>query len=84
MSGPGLVAWLEGVGFWAPGLPTWDAARAFVRGGDPDPAAPRRPSPALLPPNERRRAPETVAVARDVALAACTAAGREPAALPSV
>ncbi|NUO74540.1 MAG: hypothetical protein HOQ32_00855, partial [Lysobacter sp.] len=34
--------------------------------------------------NERRRAPETVAVALDVALAACQAADRDPAALASV
>jgi hypothetical protein len=38
----------------------------------------------LLAPNERRRAPETVAVALEVAQAACAAAGREAAALPSV
>src|SRR5690606_892239 len=46
--------------------------------------APARPAPALLPPNERRRAPDTVLVALQAAQAACEAAGREPAALPSV
>ena len=46
--------------------------------------APARPSPQLLAPNERRRAPDTVAVALEVALAACTAAGRDPRTLPSV
>src|SRR5690606_35341200 len=40
--------------------------------------------PRLLAPNERRRAPETVAVALEVAQAACTDAGRDPATLPSV
>src|SRR5690606_42046368 len=35
-------------------------------------------------PNERRRAPDSVALALEVALAACTAAGRDPARLPSV
>ncbi len=79
-----LRATIEGIGFWAPGLPDWDAARAFVRDGTLAADAPARPVPQLLAPNERRRAPETVAVALDVALAACTAAGREPAALPSV
>jgi len=47
-------------------------------------AAPSRPSPQLLAPNERRRAPGSVAVALEVALAACAAAGRDPATLPSV
>ena len=40
--------------------------------------------PRLLPANERRRAPDTVAVALEVALAACEAAGADPAVLPSV
>lgn len=86
MSSAGLVAHIEGIGFWAPGLPSWEAARALVRGDAvaADATAPRRPSPELLPPNERRRAPDSVAVALEVALAACTAAGRDPAALPSV
>ena len=43
-----------------------------------------RPQPALLPPNERRRAPDTVAVALEVAQAACANAGRDPAQLPMV
>lgn len=79
-----LHATLEGLGFWTRGLPGWDAARAFVRDGTPVENAPARPSPQLLAPNERRRAPDTVAVALDVALAACTMAGRDPAQLPSV
>jgi hypothetical protein len=79
-----LQATIEGIGFWAPGLPSWDAARAYANGGELVADAPGRPSPQLLAPNERRRAPEPVAVALEVALAACTAAGREPVALPSV
>lgn len=79
-----LTATLEGLGFWAPGLPTWEAAQAFARDGSRPDAAPARPSPQLLAPNKRRRAPDTVAVALDVALAACAMAGRDPAALPSV
>jgi hypothetical protein len=43
-----------------------------------------RPQPAILPPNERRRAPDTVAVALEVAQAACANAGRDPARLPTV
>ena len=79
-----LTARIEGVGFWAPGVPTWDDAIALVQGGTLPETAPARPSPQLLPPNERRRAPDSVAVALDVALAACTAAGRDPKTLPSV
>jgi len=79
-----LTATIEGIGFWCRGLPSWDAARAYVRDGMPPETAPARPSPQLLAPNERRRAPETVAVALEVALAACNAAGREPRDLPSV
>ncbi len=79
-----LTATIEGIGFWSRGLPSWDAARAFAVDGALVDPPPTRPSPQLLAPNERRRAPETVAVALEVALAACRAAGREPATLPSV
>ncbi|KGQ19083.1 hypothetical protein LF41_3115 [Lysobacter dokdonensis DS-58] len=79
-----LSATIEGIGFWSNGLPDWHAARAFVRDGALPEGAPARPSPQLLAPNERRRAPETVAVALEVALAACTDAGRDPRVLPSV
>jgi hypothetical protein len=81
---PGRTVTIEGIGFWTDGLPSWQAARDFVAGGALVADAPRKPSPRLLAPNERRRAPETVAVALEVALAACTAAGRDPASLPSV
>ncbi|QWP77291.1 beta-ketoacyl synthase chain length factor [Lysobacter sp. K5869] len=79
-----LSAVIEGIGYWSRGLPDWTAARAYALGGEPADGAPARPSPQLLPANERRRAPETVAVALEVAAAACAAAGRDPAALSSV
>ncbi len=79
-----LVATVEGIGFWARGLPGWQAARGFVADGGLPADAPPRPSPQLLAPNERRRAPESVAVALEVAQAACLAAGRDPASLPTV
>jgi len=82
--GPGLVAGVAGIGFWAEGLPSWQAARRFLDDGTVPDDAPARPAPRLLPPNERRRAPESVAVALEVALAACEAAQRDPAELPSV
>lgn len=81
---PVLSAIIEGIGYWSRGLPSWTAARRFVAGAEAAEAAPSRPSPQLLAANERRRAPDTVAVALEVALAACQDAGRDPAALPSV
>ena len=83
-TGPALAATVAGIGFWADGVPSWDDARAFAAGGALPEGAPKRPSPGLLAPNERRRAPGTVAVALEVAQAACAAAGRDPATLPSV
>ena len=79
-----LSATIEGIGLWAPGLPSWDAFAARCRGAAAPAEAPARPAPTLLPPNERRRAPDTVLVALQAAQAACEAAGRDPATLPSV
>jgi hypothetical protein len=79
-----LSASIEGIGFWTRGLPSWAAATAYAHGGTIVSDAPARPSPQLLPANERRRAPDTVAVALEVALAACHDAGLDPATLPSV
>lgn len=79
-----LTARIAGVGFWARGLPDWASACAYAHGGALAEPAPQKPSPQLLPANERRRAPETVAVALEVALAACQAAQCDPALLPSV
>jgi hypothetical protein len=78
-----LAARIEGIGFWADGLPSWQSAVDHVTRGTPAGDG-GKPSPRLLAPNERRRAPPSVAVALDVALAACEAAGRDPASLPSV
>jgi hypothetical protein len=79
-----LQARIEGIGFWTRGLPSWAAAREYALTGALPADAPARPSPQLLPANERRRAPETVAIALEVAMAACEAAARDPASLPSV
>jgi hypothetical protein len=77
--------YVDGIGLWAPRLPGWNAARAILRGeADPPAVAASRPAPALLPQNERRRAPDTVAIALEVAASACAAAGCAPAELPSV
>ena len=79
-----LRAGIAGIGFWANGLPSWNDAVAFAQHGTLPENPPARPSPQLLAPNERRRAPESVAVALEAALAACTASCRDPATLPSV
>ncbi len=80
-----LAVGVEGVALWAPRLPGWPVARGVLRGEAQPPEQPApRPSPALLPATERRRAPDTVAVALEVAFAACASAGRDPAQLPSV
>ncbi len=78
-----LSATVEGIGFWTDGLPHWAAAQAFVAGAALE-ATPSRPAAQLLAANERRRAPDTVAVSLEAALAACRDAGRDPAQLSSV
>lgn len=79
-----LHARINGIAYWSPGLDSWPAARAYATSGQLPAEASRRPSPQLLAPNERRRAPDTVAVALEVAQAACAAAGMDPTRLPSV
>jgi len=76
---------VEGIAFWASRLPGWDIARTVIRGEAPAPeSVAARPAPTLLAPTERRRAPDTVAIALEVASRACEAAGRAPAQLASV
>jgi len=76
---------IEGVAFWHTRLPGWPIARAVICGEQEAPATPAtRPTPSLLAPTERRRAPDTVALALEVAARACEAAGRSPAQLRSV
>ena len=79
-----LVARIAGVGYWSDGLPDWAAARAFAASGALPGDPPARPAPQLLAPNERRRAPPSVLVALEVALAACRDADIAPDSLPSV
>ncbi|HVF34698.1 MAG TPA: beta-ketoacyl synthase chain length factor [Candidatus Saccharimonadia bacterium] len=76
---------LDGIALWTPSLPSHAHAVRVWRSeaGPADPPAPR-PSPALLAPTERRRAPDTVAIALAVASDACAAAGADPATLPCV
>jgi hypothetical protein len=77
--------YVNGIALWSQRLPGWESARAILAGEAPPPdeAAPR-PAPQLLPPTERRRAPDTVAVALEAASAACRFAELSPASLPCV
>ncbi len=77
--------YIEGPAFWAPTLPGWDVARAAFTGtGAPvDPPA-KRPAPQVLAPAERRRAPDTVALALEVASNAIAASGRDAKELPCI
>ncbi|MDM0077630.1 beta-ketoacyl synthase chain length factor [Variovorax sp. J2P1-59] len=77
--------YIEGPAFWSPSLPGWELASAVFRGeaAPADPPA-KRPSPQVLAPAERRRAPDTVALALEVAAAAVAASGRNAADLPCV
>ena len=84
MSAP-LSVTVQGIAFWASRLPGWDVAREVMRGTQaaPEGVSPR-PAPVLLAPTERRRAPDTVALALEVAQRACAASGHAPSELPSV
>lgn len=77
--------YIEGPAFWAPSLPGWEVARAAFRGeGAPAEPPARRPAPQVLAPAERRRAPDSVAIALEVAGAAVAASGRQAVDLPCV
>lgn len=83
------TAYVEGLALWTPHLPGWPQAAAALRderaataGGAP--GAPARPEPKGLPPNERRRAPDSVRVALVVAEQAVAMAGRDAATMPSI
>lgn len=82
---PGQDAYIEGIGLWAPRLAGWEGARIILSGAAPAPCTPApRPTPSLLAATERRRAPDTVCLALEVAASACASAALEPRTLPSV
>jgi hypothetical protein len=76
---------IDGLALWAPALPGWTLARAAFRaeGGLAAPVQ-RRPSPELMPAAERRRAPDTVALALEVAARAVESSGHAATELLSV
>lgn len=80
-----LTVGIAGIGAWTRGAPDWPSLRARLRGqADRRDDAPSRPAASILPPGERRRAPDSVLLAAEIAGQACTAAGREAASLPCV
>ncbi|MBI1906929.1 MAG: beta-ketoacyl synthase chain length factor [Rhodocyclales bacterium] len=80
-----LTAYIRGVGVIGPGIADWPALRAlFAQGGVHEPAATQIPPLAVLPPAERRRVGNIVKLALATGLQTCTAAGVDPATLPTV
>lgn len=80
-----LTAWIEGIGFLAPGLPDWPSARAVLRGETPLTAAPSiLPVPSILPPPERRRASRVVKLTLAIGLEAVADAGADVSTLATV
>lgn len=77
-----LDLFVEGIGLWSPRLGDFAALRALLAGDAP--AAPAAPAAALLPANERRRAPESVRLAVEVAGQALAMSGRDPGTLACV
>jgi len=66
---------VEGLGLWTPQLGDVGALRALLAGSSVTPP-PARPMAATLPANERRRAPESVLLAIEVAGQAVAMSGR--------
>jgi hypothetical protein len=80
-----LVGFIGGIGVLGPGLNNWPHAAEILRGDLPYLPLPTvLPVPAMLPPAERRRTGRVVKLALTVALEATTAAGVDPAQVPSV
>lgn len=79
------AVFIDGIALWAPAWPGWPQARAGLRGQatPADPVA-RRPAPALLAANERRRAPDAVLLALEVAAAAMATSGHDATRIASV
>jgi len=76
---------IEGIGVWSPALPGWHASQDVLTGrAEPVAAAGARPAASLLAPAERRRAPDSVLFALEVAQQAAAMAAREGSTLRGV
>jgi hypothetical protein len=67
---------VEGIGLWSPQLADFAALRHLLAGNAVD-TPPTRPAAAMLPSNERRRAPESVLLAVEAAGQALAMSGRD-------
>ena len=80
-----LSAYIAGVGTLGPGLANWPQAADLLRGKQPYVPLPTvLPTPAMLPPAERRRTGRVVKLALAVASEAVLNAGADPQQLASV
>ncbi|MEP6896915.1 MAG: beta-ketoacyl synthase chain length factor, partial [Rhodanobacter sp.] len=79
----GLRVHVEGIGLWSPQLANFAALQGLLEGIQPMPPG-VRPAADTLPPNERRRAPESVLLAVEVAGQAVAMSGRDAATLACV
>lgn len=76
---------IAGIGAWMHGAPDWPSLRALLRGeAGWREDAPAKPAAIILPAGERRRAPESVLLAAEIAGQACAMAQRDAAGLPCV
>ncbi len=77
--------YVDGVGLCGPGLPGWTTSIPVLAGVQEHAPAPTTvPPSALLPPNERRRAAQTVRLALAVGTEAFAASGRDAAATATI
>lgn len=76
---------IGGIGARMQGAPDWPTLRSVLRGeASCIDDAPGKPAASALPAAERRRAPDGVRLAAEVAAQACAMAGCDPATLPCV
>jgi hypothetical protein len=80
-----LQVGIAGIGAWVRGAPDWPSLREVLRGnGGLADSAPAKPAADMLPAAERRRAPDGVRLAVEVARQACAMADADPARLACV
>jgi len=80
-----MQVYLDGIGVWGAGLRDWPhLAGVLARDERFEPDEIALPSPAMLPPAERRRLPGTARIALHVAAEACAMAGADTSTLASV
>lgn len=78
-----LRVYVEGIGLWSPQLADFAALAPVLAGASPVLAS-GQPRAAMLPANERRRAPQSALLAVEVAGQAVLMSGRAAATLPCV